>query len=237
MSFSGSAHEVGGGGSQWQARALRRSLEDAQARSVERMERLVTAARDLANESGSAAFTVVQVAERAGLSLKSFYRCFSGKDDLLLALLEEDSGVGASLLRGQVDRHRAPTERLRAYVEGIFDLLTHPGAAGYGGVLLREHRRLGEDRPDELRAALHPLVGMLADELTAAAKAGVVPDGDVARTADLLFGVVLMGVGEVTLGGADPHDVAAHVWRFCWGGLRGEGPRRRTAREPRRLRT
>src|SRR4051794_35141299 len=120
MSFSGSAHEVGGvGGSQWQARALRRSLEGAHTRSVERMERLVAAARDLANDTGSAAFTVVQVAQRAGLSLKSFYRCFSGKDDLLLALLEEDSGVGASLLRLRIERHRAPAERLQAYVEGI----------------------------------------------------------------------------------------------------------------------
>ena len=79
MTFSESAHEAADGPSagrvaSWQARALERSLADARARDVERMERLVDAARQLANESGSAAFTVAQVAERAALSLKSFYR-------------------------------------------------------------------------------------------------------------------------------------------------------------------
>ena len=35
---------------------------------------------------------------RAGLSLKAFYTCFRGKDDLLLALLAEDSRIGADVL-------------------------------------------------------------------------------------------------------------------------------------------
>ena len=60
--------------------------------------RLVAAARDLANESGSANFTVAQVALRAGLSLKSFYRCFRSKDDLLVALLAAESQIGAAFL-------------------------------------------------------------------------------------------------------------------------------------------
>src|SRR5438128_4383034 len=160
MAFSGSAHDAGQSASHWQTRALRRSLKNAHTRSVERMERLLAAARDLANETGSAAFTVVQVAERAGLSLKSFYRCFSGKDELLLALLEEESGIGASILAGVIEPHREPADRVRAYVEGIFELLPHPGVAGYAGVLVREHRRLGEDHPEELRAALAPLLGL-----------------------------------------------------------------------------
>src|SRR4051794_31986913 len=87
---------------QWQHRALHRSLEEPRARSVARMERLVAAARDLANESGNAAFAVAQVAERAGCSLKGFYRCFASKDELLLALLEDDSRLGAQLLSDSI---------------------------------------------------------------------------------------------------------------------------------------
>src|SRR5690349_16193881 len=78
----------------WRDRALARSLEPARARSVDRLERLLDAARELANETGSAGFTVAQVAGRAGVSLKGFYRSFASKDDLLVALLEEDSRLG-----------------------------------------------------------------------------------------------------------------------------------------------
>ncbi|HEV3452605.1 MAG TPA: helix-turn-helix domain-containing protein, partial [Acidimicrobiia bacterium] len=81
----------------WRDRALARSLEPARARSADRLERLVVAARDLANETGSASFTVAQVAARAGVSLKVVYRYFASKDDLLVALLEEDSRIGAAL--------------------------------------------------------------------------------------------------------------------------------------------
>src|SRR5205823_1029222 len=149
-------------------------------------------------------------------SLKSFYRCFAGKDDLLLALLEEDSGIGAALLRDMIARHGEPDRRVQAYVEGMFAFLTHPGAAGYAGVLVREYRRLAEEQPEELRAALSPLVALLADELRAAAAAGAVGLDDVDRAAETLFGIVLMGISEVTVAGTDPRDVADHLWRFCW---------------------
>src|SRR4051812_25426833 len=83
----------------------------------------VAAARDLAAATGSSAFTVQQVVERAGGSLKSFYRHFEGKDDLLLALLEEDSRVGAALLADMIDRHRLGRLRIRAWITGLFRLM------------------------------------------------------------------------------------------------------------------
>jgi AcrR family transcriptional regulator len=222
MKFSNTEHVT----AQWRARALERSLEAARARSVDRIERLVAAARDLANETGSAAFTVTQVTEAAGLSLKSFYRCFAGKDDLLLALLEEDSRIGADLLADLINRHRDPVDRLAAYVRELFGMLTHPGAVGYAGVLVREHRRLSEDRFDDLRVALSPLTGLLAAEIRAAVALGVVPEQDAERTAEMVFGLLLAGIHEVTLGRAEPMEEAERVWRFCWGGISGSGGRR-----------
>lgn len=190
----------------------------------------MAAARDLANETGSAAFTVAQVAERAKLSLKSFYRCFDGKDDLLLALLEEDSRIGASLLAELVNRHRDPVERLAAYVRELLGMLTHPGAVGYAGVLVREYRRLSEDRADDLEVALSPLTDLLAAELRAAVAMGAIPELDVGRAAETVFGVILAGIHRVTLGRAEPREEAEHVWRFCWGGIGGGGRRRSRGR-------
>jgi AcrR family transcriptional regulator len=206
----------------WQERALDRSLEPARNRSVARLEKLVDAARQLAGETGAATFTVAQVAERAGVSIKSFYRSFAGKDELLLALIETDSRIGADLLAGAVARRKAPTDRLRAYVKGLFKLLTEPGASGYAGVLVREYHRLSEERPDELDAALISLTGLLEDEVRAADAAGAITTPDPARASATVFGMLLNGVHDVTIRGAEPLAVGAHLWKFCWGGLQGD---------------
>jgi AcrR family transcriptional regulator len=207
---------------EWRSRALHRSLEEPRARSVARMERLVHAARELANASGSAAFTVAQVADAAGCSLKGFYRCFASKDELLLALLEDDSRLGAQLLLDRIDAAGTPQERLHAYVVGMFEMLAHPGALGYAGVLVREHRRLSEEHPDELDAALAPLVDVLVEQIRSADAAGAVSAIDPVRDAHATFALVLTGIHDVTLGRAAPLDVASHVWQFVWRALGGE---------------
>lgn len=212
----------------WRDRALDRTLAGARARSVERLERLVATARDLADERGSAAFTVQDVCARSGISLKGFYGCFAGKDDLLVALLEEDSRIGADILHEVVERHDAPADRLRGYVVGVFELLTLPGATGYARMLVQEHRRLSEQRPDELRTALAPLVDLLAHELERAVSAGVVMSADTRRDAQTVFVLVLEGVHDVVLGRAEPLEQAEYLWRFCWNGLRTNGSNRET---------
>src|SRR5207248_6631556 len=152
-------------GSRWRTRALDRSLEPAAARSMERLERLLAATRELADANEDASFTVVEVAERAGVSLKSFYRSFGGKDDLLLAMLEEDSRAGAAMLRDALDRTTDPDARVERYVRTLFKLARE--APGYSRVLVQEHRRLSVERPADLAAALAPLVDLLREEIAA----------------------------------------------------------------------
>jgi hypothetical protein len=104
-------------------------------------------------------------------------------------------------------------------VDGLFSMLTVDGAMGYAGVLVREHRRLGEDRIDDLRVGLAPLVDMLAAELEAAVAAGQAHTPDPAHDAEVVFRLLLTGIHEVTLGRRDPADEAADLWRLCWSGL------------------
>ncbi len=200
---------------------MHRSLDRVRGQSLDRMTLMVAAARDLANETGGAAFTVVQVAQRAGFSLKVFYRYFASKDELLLALIEEDSRMGADLLVEQLVGLSNPVERLRSLVEGLFGLLTHPGAVGYAGVLVREHRRLSESKPDELRVALAPIVGLFVDQLAAAVDAGLARVDDAPRAAETVFVVLLNGINDVTAGRAEPEELARWLWQFCWSGLGG----------------
>jgi AcrR family transcriptional regulator len=214
----------------WQSRALDRSLAETRARSVERLGQFVDAARDLATETASPDFTVQQIVVRAGLSLKSFYRYFEGKDDLLFALLEEDSRVGASLLAAMVEEQREPADRLHAYIDGLFQFLV-VGPRGYVSVLVREHRRLSLASPDKMRAALAPFHELLERELTAAEAVGVVRSGDFRRDAITVFDLVLSNFYDVVLGpdDVDPDSASRYVWEFCWSGL---APRETATDEP-----
>jgi AcrR family transcriptional regulator len=178
---------------------------------VDRRQRLVASARALAEEAGSAAFTVAHVAAHAGLSLKAFYSCFRSKDDLLIALLAADSLIGAEMLAQRIG-DRTGEDALRAYVFELFDLLTVPGAIGYAGVLVREHRRLSEAHSEELRDALAPLVDLLARNIGSE---------DAKRDARTMFTVLLDGVHDVVVGiVADTPELAEYLARFC---IRGVG--------------
>ena len=222
MAFSSTANPDGTGPvprgpapAGWQDRALDRTLADARARDVERMERCVAAARELASETTSAAFTVAQIAARARLSLKSFYRCFPGKDELLLALIEDDSQIGARALAERVGVRESPVAALHACVSELFALISQSGQLGYASVLVREHRRLSEHYPLELRVALAPLVELLAEHIAAATETR-----DPRRDAETMFRVILQGIDDVVVGRvADAGEQAEYLWRFCWRGL------------------
>ena len=177
---------------------------------LDRPVRFVASARALANETGSAAFTVAQLATRAGLSLKAFYSCFRSKDDLLIALLAEDSGIGADLLAARIGTRTGP-DALRAYVFELFDMLTP--ATGYAGVLVRERRRLTESHDDELRDALAPMVDLLAR---------FIDTDDPKRDARTMFAVLLDGIHDVVVGRvADTQELARYLHAFCTSGVGG----------------
>lgn len=189
---------------------------------MERLSQFVAAARTLAEQTGTSAFTVQQVVADSGQSLKTFYRYFAGKDDLLVALLEEDIAVGALFLRALIDEHEDPIDRIREWVVGLFDLMSS-GDDGYVAVLVREHQRLTETRPDEMEVAIDPFLALLVDQLVRAQKAGVIRTGDARRDARLVFQLCLASILEIVrardLRGS--RVVAEGVWEFCWGGLRG----------------
>jgi AcrR family transcriptional regulator len=204
----------------WQLRALDRSLGAARGRSVERLAEFVQAARELTTETASSTFTVQQVVERSGQSLKSFYRLFAGKDDLLLALIEEDCAVGAVFLDELVERHDLAHRRVRAWVEGILELMA-AGEPTYVTVLVREHRRLSETRAGQIEAAVGPLVASLEAAIAAGMDAGDVRPGDARRDAHTIFEVVLSTIHRLVLAGSGETsaEAATYVWEFCWSGL------------------
>ncbi|MDR3650832.1 MAG: TetR/AcrR family transcriptional regulator [Acidimicrobiales bacterium] len=194
----------------------------ARVRRAEVTGRLVEAARALVWDAGGPTFTVTQVVGAAGTSLKSFYRCFSGKDELLVALFEDDARRGAAALVSMVDVEADPLERLRIVVVGLFRFLTVDGRLPYAAALVREHLRLAESRPDQLRGVLHPFVGVFEDAVTAAQGCGSVRPGNARHDARTLFHLVLSHLHALICHQIEepPTEVADELWAFCSAALR-----------------
>ena len=179
--------------------------------------RYVDAARRLAAQSGAASFTVRQVIDDAAGSRKAFYRRFDGKDDLLCELFTEDCAVGADVLAELMSRSDTADARMREWVAGFFTLMA-AGESAYVATLVREYRRLSEERPRQLETAIEPFLTLLITEITA--------DGGDPRAARFAavatFQLVLAGLHEVVLGRIDDVDATVDsLWRFCRSGIRG----------------
>jgi AcrR family transcriptional regulator len=191
-------------------------------RQAEVTSRLVESARELVWDRGGPSFTVTQVVAAAGTSLKSFYRCFAGKDELLVALFEDDARRGADALRAMIDVHGAPLDRLRVAVVGLFRFLTVEGRLPYAAALVREHLRLAESHPQQLQGVLNPFVGVFEEAVAAAQASGAVRVGDARRDARTLFHLVLSHLHALICHQIQdpPTEVADELWAFCSAALR-----------------
>src|SRR6478752_3077101 len=99
----------------WRQRAVSRSLTAARSRAEQRVQRFLDAAFELIDEKGSTDFTIQEVIDRSGQSLRAFYQHFEGKDELLLALFEESVREAADDVGQVVDAESKPLERLHVF--------------------------------------------------------------------------------------------------------------------------
>jgi TetR/AcrR family transcriptional regulator len=189
--------------------------------------RFVEAARALMWESGGPGFTVTQVVAAAGSSLKSFYRCFGSKDELLVALFADDARRGADALAAVV-RRRPPADRLRTAVVGLFGFLGDEGRLPYAAALVGEHLRLAQSRPDALAAVLDPFLGLFESEMQAAAGRGEIRPGDHRRDARTVFHLVISHLHALVYHQIDdePAVLSEELWTFCAAALRPPSPPR-----------
>jgi len=185
-------------------------------------DRLVEAARALMWQGGGPGFTVAQVVAEAGTSLKSFYRCFAGKDELLVALFADDARRGSTALAAMVEAEDDPARRLRVAVVGLFRFLTVDGRLPYAAALVREHLRLAESHPGQLQAVLHPFVALFEAAVADAQARGAARPGDARRDARILFHLVLSHLHALICHQIEdpPTAVADDLWAFCAAALR-----------------
>jgi AcrR family transcriptional regulator len=210
---SGDAAEASNGESRgWREAAVARSLDPARARVERRVQRYLDAANELLVSERGRDFTVQEVVERSGQSLRGFYQYFAGKHELLLALFEESVRSAAAYLRNAIVDLEDPLERLHQFAVEYYGLCRpapkrraskekeRPSAAmaEFAQQLLTEHA-------EEAAQAFAPLVALLETLLDDAAAAGEIRAGlDHTRIAGVVLQAVMFNVFAATISGASP---------------------------------
>jgi AcrR family transcriptional regulator len=216
----------------WRELAVARSLDPARARAEERVQRFLDAAVELMMENDTGKdFTVQDVVERSGQSLRSFYQYFAGKHELLLALFEESVRSTAEHLQQMVDEVDDPFERLHRFVVEHY-LMCRPqprsrstknsgptpaAMAEFAQKLLTEH-------PKEASRAFMPVVSLFEQLLDDAAAAGAIRSGlhhrSVAGVAlqAIMFNAFAATISGISIGpdGLDPAD---QLWNLFIHGI------------------
>src|SRR3954462_11276990 len=113
----------------WRDLAVARSLDPARVRAEKRVQRFLDAALELMNSAPGKDFTVQEVVERSGQSLRSFYQYFAGKYELLLALFEESVRSTADHVRALVAEEKNPRDRLQRFAREYYLLCRPPAKA------------------------------------------------------------------------------------------------------------
>jgi AcrR family transcriptional regulator len=156
--------------------AVARALDSARSRAENRVELFLDAARELMNTNATD-FTVQEVVERSGQSLRTFYQYFAGKYELLLALFEESVEGAAAHLEIAIAEHDDPIERLHVFCVGYYRMCrtSAPGEplTGPAPVLVEFAQQLLTSHPTEAAHAFAPVVelfGRLLDEADAAGR-------------------------------------------------------------------
>jgi AcrR family transcriptional regulator len=180
----------------WREQAVARSLDSARLRAETRVQRFLDAAIELFNSGSGKDFTVQEVVDRSGQSLRSFYQYFGGKHELLLALFEESVRSTTEYLRDKIARVDGALEQLHCFVVEYYQLCRpspegEPGVDSRAPFMAEFAQQLLTEHPKEAARVFSPLVTLFEEVLDGAAAAGAVRIG---QRRGPIVGVVLEAI-------------------------------------------
>lgn len=205
----------------WRRQAVDRSLQGARARVLARSDRFVAAATEILRDRGTTEFTVQEVVDRSGMSIRTFYKYFGSKEDLLVAVSETVVAREAvPRLREHIEAYTDPLRRLEAFVLGLFEISIasrHPAAR----TLASYQNRLAETRPADLALAMAPQLRLLEDLIADVARTQPLRPGLSEAAAAGLVHRLLLSTIHAHLFSAKPEEEAdaRSLWEFCAAGI------------------
>nr|WP_036566465.1 TetR/AcrR family transcriptional regulator [Nocardia sp. BMG51109] len=193
--------------------AVERALDDRHRSAVDEVERILAAAVRVMERVAPAAPRLSDIVTEAGSSNKAFYRYFTGKDDLILAVLERGVALVVSYLEHQMAKEATPAGRITRWIEGAMVQVTDPHLISMSRATLGQVP--AADDTVAADAILKPLRALLTEPVAALGQ----PDSE--RAADSVFHCTLDTMRRYIGSARRPSDAdVAHLVRFC---LRGAG--------------
>ena len=203
--------------------AVARALDTARSKAENRVELFLDAARELMNTNATD-FTVQEVVERSGQSLRTFYQYFAGKYELLLALFEESVAGTAAHLAAVVAQHEAPLDRLHPFCVEYFRMcrptVTGELPTGPAPAMVEFAQQLLTSHPDQAAHAFAPLVELCSALLDDAAAAGALRAGiDRPRIVGVVLQAIMFNVFASTISASPPGVGDEVLWDLLVHGI------------------
>jgi AcrR family transcriptional regulator len=166
-----------------------RRTQNVERRLAARHAAIIAAAREVASEGGIAAVQIAAVARRAGIAAGTIYRYFSGKTDLVAALLAEISEREIGALRRAADNAPGPLSALCCAIMTFAARAIRHRRLTYAAIAEAVDGTLDPVRQN-LRKSL---TGEFAKRIAAAIAGGHLPEQDVTLAAAAVLGLVVEG--------------------------------------------
>lgn len=216
--------------SSWRRQAVERRLDPARLRAESRVQRFLDAAFEVMRDCASASdFTVQEVVERSGQSLRSFYQYFGGKQELLLALFEESVVSTAEHLQQQVADIADPAERLHRLVVEYYRLCQPDPRRKTTGkhrptpAMMEFAQQMLTSHPTSAARVFAPMVAVFEEVLEQATAAGAVRVGlPMRHVASTVLEAVMFNTFSTTIAGERPSagvDQSELLWSLFFHGI------------------
>lgn len=203
--------------SQWQQRAVERSLNSARLRALARSSQFLAAAMELLEETGDLDFTVQHIVDRSSLSLRAFYQHFASKDELLLSMFEELVTQFVDSLTEDVEGIADPFERLETYTRGFLER-AHDSRPFGGRALTIYQMRLAADRPGDYAKAIGRQVEVLQSVVRYGVEQGAFRTDIPEMAVTLLINSTLVSMAQMDVFGIRSSNgpvLADDIWNWC----------------------
>jgi AcrR family transcriptional regulator len=197
-------------------------LDPARERAESRVQAFLDAALELMNGSSGQEFTVQEVVERSGQSLRSFYQYFDGKYELLLALFEDGVRSAAAHLREVTAEERTAIDRLHRFAVEYYRLCQPPpktraSKKGFAPAFAAFAQQLLTGHPQEAAKAFIPLTTFLEALLDEAAADGAIRAGlKHNRIAGVVLQATMFNAFAATISGVSVRPTDADPAEELW---------------------
>ena len=203
-------------------RAVERTVAGRRAEYGTEMRRIVDATFALIERSGSLDPSMREILAEIGLSTQAFYRYFSSKDELMLALLDDGRRRLVDTLERRMARATEPAGQVRAWIEGVLAQAANATAAARTRPWVLSEQRLAELFPQEQQASVELLVGLLHEPIARLQGAKRKKAGQAADLAGMVYQLTFAALRTHLVAGTRPDARESEALvGFC---LRGATP-------------